>query len=171
MRSGSASSSNQAWLRFVSPDQPELPPVRWAHSDLLLTGWFQVLPYQTTALDLASAGSRTLPTMFFCPAALQPAVAWETPSNTEKGTTVTDPSAPRMLIYTPPTCLDCHALKRWLAEQEISHKSATSPTHGSPRKPRRARVSGWLPSASSVPRSSTAHSRPEARPDQGALAE
>lgn len=58
--------------------------------------------------------------MFLCPAALQPAVARETPSNSEKGTTVTDPSAPRILIYTTPTCPDCHALKRWLAEQGIS---------------------------------------------------
>lgn len=35
---------------------------------------------------------------------------------------MTDPGAPRILIYTTPTCPDCHALKRWLAEQGIAYE-------------------------------------------------
>lgn len=35
---------------------------------------------------------------------------------------MTDASAPHRLIYTTPTCPDCHALKRWLAEQGISYE-------------------------------------------------
>lgn len=60
--------------------------------------------------------------MFLYPAALQSVVASETLSNSEKGTTVTDPSAPRILIYTTPTRPDCHALKRWLAEPGIAYE-------------------------------------------------
>lgn len=29
---------------------------------------------------------------------------------------------PHLLIYTTPTCPDCHALKRWLAQQEIPYE-------------------------------------------------
>lgn len=32
---------------------------------------------------------------------------------------MTDASTPPILIYTTPTCPDCHALKRWLGEQGI----------------------------------------------------
>lgn len=31
-------------------------------------------------------------------------------------------SAPHILIYTTPTCPDCHALKRWLSEQGLSYE-------------------------------------------------
>lgn len=34
--------------------------------------------------------------------------------------TVTQAGTPHVLIYTTPTCPDCHALKRWLGEQEIA---------------------------------------------------
>lgn len=33
-----------------------------------------------------------------------------------------DASKPRILIYTTPSCPDCHALKRWLSEQKISYE-------------------------------------------------
>lgn len=29
---------------------------------------------------------------------------------------------PQLLIYTTPTCPDCHALKRWLAQQGIAYE-------------------------------------------------
>ncbi len=31
-------------------------------------------------------------------------------------------ATPQLLIYTTPTCPDCHALKRWLAQQEIAYE-------------------------------------------------
>lgn len=31
-------------------------------------------------------------------------------------------STPHILIYTTPTCPDCHALKRWLADQDIAYE-------------------------------------------------
>lgn len=33
-----------------------------------------------------------------------------------------DASAPNILIYTTPTCPDCHALKRWLSEQGLPYE-------------------------------------------------
>ncbi|MND93079.1 MULTISPECIES: glutaredoxin family protein [unclassified Brevundimonas] len=35
---------------------------------------------------------------------------------------MTDANAPPILIYTTPTCPDCHALKRWLAEKGIAYE-------------------------------------------------
>lgn len=35
---------------------------------------------------------------------------------------MTAASTPHILIYTTPTCPDCHALKRWLAEQGIAYE-------------------------------------------------
>lgn len=35
---------------------------------------------------------------------------------------MTDANAPNVLIYTTPTCPDCHALKRWLSQQGIAYE-------------------------------------------------
>lgn len=35
---------------------------------------------------------------------------------------MTNSSTPPILIYTTPTCPDCHALKRWLAQQGIAYE-------------------------------------------------
>jgi len=35
---------------------------------------------------------------------------------------MTDASTPQILIYTTPTCHDCHALKRWLDEKCIAYE-------------------------------------------------
>lgn len=35
---------------------------------------------------------------------------------------MTKASTPPVLIYTTPTCPDCHALKRWLAEERIAYE-------------------------------------------------
>lgn len=43
-------------------------------------------------------------------------------SNSPKGKTMSDASTPHILIYTTPTCPDCHALKRWLSEQGIAYE-------------------------------------------------
>ncbi|KGJ02324.1 Glutaredoxin [Paracoccus halophilus] len=32
---------------------------------------------------------------------------------------MTSTATPSIVLYTTPTCPDCHAIKRWLAEQEI----------------------------------------------------
>lgn len=40
--------------------------------------------------------------------------------NSEKDKIMTDARAPHILIYTTPTCPDCHALKRWLSQQGIA---------------------------------------------------
>ena len=60
--------------------------------------------------------------MFLCLAPLWAAGASETMSNSEKGKTMTDASTPHILIYTTPTCPDCHALKRWLAQLGIAYE-------------------------------------------------
>lgn len=60
--------------------------------------------------------------MFLYPAALWAVGASETMSNSEKGKTMTEASAPHVLIYTTPTCPDCHALKRWLSQQGIAYE-------------------------------------------------
>ena len=31
-------------------------------------------------------------------------------------------NTPHILIYTTPTCPDCHALKRWLAQQGLAYE-------------------------------------------------
>ncbi|AOF92818.1 glutaredoxin family protein [Sinorhizobium sp. RAC02] len=35
---------------------------------------------------------------------------------------MTETSAPHILIYTTPTCPDCHALKRWLSERGLAYE-------------------------------------------------
>ena len=60
--------------------------------------------------------------MFLYPAALWAVGASETMSNSEKGKTMAEASAPHVLIYTTPTCPDCHALKRWLSQQGIDYE-------------------------------------------------
>lgn len=35
---------------------------------------------------------------------------------------MTQKSAPPILIYTTPTCPDCHALKRWLSQQGLAYE-------------------------------------------------
>ncbi|MFU0507839.1 glutaredoxin family protein [Pseudaminobacter sp. NGMCC 1.201702] len=35
---------------------------------------------------------------------------------------MTQASAPHILIYTTPTCPDCHALKRWLSQQRLAYE-------------------------------------------------
>lgn len=35
---------------------------------------------------------------------------------------MTEPSASYILIYTTPTCPDCHALKRWLSQQGLTYE-------------------------------------------------
>ena len=35
---------------------------------------------------------------------------------------MTQASPPHILIYTTPTCPDCHALKRWLAQQALTYE-------------------------------------------------
>ena len=35
---------------------------------------------------------------------------------------MTNASTPHILIYTTPTCPDCHALKRWLSEQGLAYE-------------------------------------------------
>lgn len=43
-------------------------------------------------------------------------------SDSEKVETMTETSTPHILIYTTPTCPDCHALKRWLSEQGFAYE-------------------------------------------------
>ena len=35
---------------------------------------------------------------------------------------MTESSNPQILIYTTPTCPDCHALKRWLDQQGLAYE-------------------------------------------------
>lgn len=35
---------------------------------------------------------------------------------------MTQSGTPHILIYTTPTCPDCHALKRWLAQQGLAYE-------------------------------------------------
>lgn len=35
---------------------------------------------------------------------------------------MTNAPAPHILIYTTPTCPDCHALKRWLSEHGLAYE-------------------------------------------------
>ncbi|MGI6853873.1 glutaredoxin family protein [Mesorhizobium sp. 1B3] len=35
---------------------------------------------------------------------------------------MTQTSVPHILIYTTPTCQDCHALKRWLSQQGLAYE-------------------------------------------------
>ncbi|WP_445379383.1 glutaredoxin family protein [Pseudochrobactrum asaccharolyticum] len=42
-------------------------------------------------------------------------------SHSEKGKKM-NAGTPQLLIYTTPTCPDCHALKRWLAQQKIAYE-------------------------------------------------
>lgn len=35
---------------------------------------------------------------------------------------MTEASPPHILIYTTPTCPDCHALKHWLAQQGLAYE-------------------------------------------------
>lgn len=60
--------------------------------------------------------------MFLYPAAFCAVGVSETMSNSEKGKTMTEAGAPHVLIYTTPTCPDCHALKRWLSQQGIAYE-------------------------------------------------
>jgi glutaredoxin len=43
-------------------------------------------------------------------------------SNSEEGNDMPDASVPYILIYTTPTCPDCHALKRWLSQQGLTYE-------------------------------------------------
>lgn len=43
-------------------------------------------------------------------------------SNSKKGQIMTEASAPHILIYTTPTCPDCHALKRWLSQRGMAYE-------------------------------------------------
>ena len=43
-------------------------------------------------------------------------------SNSEKGNNMTEASVPYILIYTTPTCPDCHALKRWFSQQGLAYE-------------------------------------------------
>lgn len=43
-------------------------------------------------------------------------------SNSEKGKNMTDVGATNILIYTTPTCPDCHALKRWLSKHRMDYE-------------------------------------------------
>ncbi|WP_411755892.1 glutaredoxin family protein [Sinorhizobium meliloti] len=43
-------------------------------------------------------------------------------SNSKKGQIMTEASAPHILIYTTPTCPDCHVLKRWLSQRGMAYE-------------------------------------------------
>lgn len=60
--------------------------------------------------------------MFLYPAISCAAGTSETMSNSEKVKTMTDASAPHILIYTTPVCPDCHALKGWLFQEALTYE-------------------------------------------------